>query len=56
MFDWLLANGNEALIATVASIKEELNIINQLIWNADEETILEWNHSEGYTANTQCQL
>lgn len=54
-FNWLLANGKEASISTVASLKAELDIINQLLWNADEKTILEWNHSEGYPTDGTVQ-
>lgn len=45
----------EASISTVASLKAELDIINQLLWNADEKTILEWNHSEGYPTDGTVQ-
>lgn len=48
MFKWVLANGKETLFATTANLKEELNSINKLLWNADEETILLWNTTEGY--------
>ena len=48
MFNWLLANGKECSFATIANLKAELDAINQLLWNADEETIISWNSTEGY--------
>lgn len=51
LFNWVLANGKECSFATTANIRAELDAINDLLWNAAEETILEWNHTEGYPAD-----
>ena len=43
-----LPTGNNAVIGTTAGLKEELQQINELAWQADEETILSWSETEGY--------
>lgn len=48
VFNYVLANGKEAAIGTVAGLKYELEQINTAGWNADEETILNWFKTEGY--------
>lgn len=60
LFDWYLANGKEASFATIRTLREELTTINQLCWNADENTIHGWYENEGYPtdfvfANGQCK-
>ena len=55
MFDWLLANGKECSFATTANLRAELEAINDLLWSVDEETILNWNESEGYPADVTLQ-
>ena len=48
-----LPTGNDAVIGTTAGLREELRQINDLIWKADEETILEWSRTEGYPADAE---
>ncbi len=37
-----------ALIATLGGLRKELEKLNQLAWQADEDTILGWADTEGY--------
>lgn len=53
MFNWLLANGKECSFATTANLRAELEAINQLLWNADEDTIKSWNLTEGYPTDAE---
>ena len=55
MFEWVLANGKEASFATTATLKAELDTINELLWNADENMILEWTETEGYPVDVVLQ-
>lgn len=48
MFNYVLANGVEAEIGTVRCLKAELCKINEMCWNADEDTVIDWSFSEGY--------
>ena len=48
-----LPTGNDAVIGTTAGLKEELRRINDLVWKADEETILAWSSTEGYPADAE---
>lgn len=48
MFKYVLPNGAEAEMGTVRGLKAELCRINEMCWNADEETVIGWNISEGY--------
>lgn len=42
-----LPTGEQVIVSTVGALKEELERINDLSWQADEETILAWAGSEG---------
>lgn len=48
MFKGFLPTGHERVIATVGMLRNELEQINALEWNADEEMILNWSDTEGY--------
>ena len=37
-----------AMIGTVGGLRKELEKLNQLAWQADEDTILTWADTEGY--------
>lgn len=41
-------NNEPAVIATVGGLQKELEKINELGWQADEDTILSWTNTEGY--------
>ena len=43
-----LPTDNIAAIATVGGLRKELEKLNQLAWQADEDTILSWSETEGY--------
>ena len=38
----------QSMIATVGGLRKELEKLNQLAWQADEDTILGWADTEGY--------
>ena len=40
--------GNEGAISTVSLLKQELENLNQQLWNADEATILSWRNDKYY--------
>lgn len=48
MFGGYLPTGHERTIATVGMLKNELEAINAMEWNADRETMIGWSHTEGY--------
>ena len=50
-----MPNGNQAVIGTSAALRAELEIINGQGWQADDETILSWTHTEGYPADGTVQ-
>ena len=43
-----LPTDNTAAISTVGGLRKELEKLNQLAWQADEDTILDWADTEGY--------
>lgn len=53
MFNYVLANGKEASIGTVAGLRYELEQINRAGWNVDEKTILSWFTTEGYPTDAE---
>lgn len=55
MFNLPLANGIAADIGTTALLKFELSKINEIGWNADRETILDWRYTEGYPEDAAVQ-
>lgn len=44
----LVPTGEETLISSLASLRRELSIINNILWKADQEEILSWLKIEGY--------
>ena len=48
LFQGPLPNGGQAVIATTAGLRMELEHLNELAWRADEGTILGWSETEGY--------
>lgn len=53
VFKYPLPNGQESMLSTVACLKYELEKINEVGWQADEVTILDWVNTEGYPAEGQ---
>ena len=43
-----LPTDDQAMIATLGGLRKELEKLNQLAWQADEDTILRWTDTEGY--------
>lgn len=43
-----LPTGDTAVIGTVDGLREELEVLNRMVWQADEDTILIWTDTEGY--------
>lgn len=48
MFQGPMPTGDQTMIATTAGLRKELETLNELAWQADEETILRWEQTEGY--------
>ena len=48
LFQALLLTDDQAVIATLGGLRKELEKLNQLAWQADEDTILGWADTEGY--------
>ena len=48
LFQAPLPNNSTARIGTLGGLRKELEQINQLAWQADEDTILGWIQTEGY--------
>ena len=46
-----LPTGDVAMIGTVAGLRAELEQLNEMAWQASEETILGWSETEGYPAD-----
>lgn len=53
MFQGPLPTGNQALIATTAALRLELEKLNSLAWQADEDTIIQWSRTEGYPGDVE---
>ena len=47
-FQGPLPTDDQAMIATLGGLRKELEKLNQLAWQADEDTILGWADTEGY--------
>lgn len=43
-----LPTDDQAMIATLGGLRKELEKLNQLAWQADKDTILDWADTEGY--------
>lgn len=52
-FQGPLPNGNQAIIGTVSCLCQELEQLNAMAWQADEDTILSWTHTEGYPIDVE---
>ena len=48
LFQGPLPTDDTAVIATLGGLRKELEKLNQLAWQADEDTILDWADTEGY--------
>lgn len=48
LFQAPLPTDDTATIGTVGGLRKELGKINQMAWQADENTILSWTETEGY--------
>ena len=48
MFNGYLPTGDKRMIATTGMLRNELEAINSIEWNADEQTIISWRETEGY--------
>ena len=48
LFQAPLPTNDTAVIATVGGLRKELEKINQIAWQADEDSILNWAETEGY--------
>ena len=48
LFQGPLPTDDTAVIATLGGLRKELEELNQLAWQADEDTILDWSDTEGY--------
>lgn len=46
-----MPTGNQAMIATTAGLRKELEQLNQMAWQAGEDMILQWAYTEGYPAD-----
>ena len=51
LFQAPLPTDDQAMIATLGGLRKELEKLNQLAWQADEDTILAWADTEGYPAD-----
>lgn len=56
IFSYVLPNFEEGLLATVGTLKRELNAINALSWNATPEKIASWRNTEGYPYDGTVQM
>ena len=48
LFQAPLPTDDQTMIATLGGLRKELEKLNQLAWQADEDTILDWADTEGY--------
>ncbi len=48
MWNGVLPTGHKRVIGTVGMLADELEQINNIQWQADEQTILGWTETEGY--------
>lgn len=51
MFQAPLPNDSTAMIGTVGALRKDLERLNDIMWQADENTILNWCQTEGYPAD-----
>ncbi len=48
MFQGPMPTGDQTMIATTAGLRRELERLNQMAWQADEDTVFRWEQTEGY--------
>ena len=48
LFEAPRPGGDKGAMASVSLLRWELEQIDQLVWQAEEETVLDWSHTEGY--------
>ena len=48
LFRGPLPNNNQAMLGTLGGLRQELERLNQMAWQADEDTVLGWACTEGY--------
>ncbi len=53
LFQSILPNGTKAVVATLGALRNELEHLNNLAWQADEDTILGWSRTEGYPVDKE---
>lgn len=41
-------NNRSVVISTTDVLRKELELLNQMAWQADEDTILRWGETDGY--------
>ena len=51
LFQAPLPTGDQAMIATLGGLRKELERLNGMAWQADEDTILCWSETEGYSVD-----
>lgn len=51
MFQAPLPTDSQAVVSTLGGLRKELEKLNQLAWQADEDTIFSWTQTEGYPAD-----
>ena len=56
LFQGSLPTDDTAAIATLGGLRKELEKLNQLAWQADEDTILGWADTEGYPVRRNRRL
>lgn len=53
MFNYVLPNSEESVLATSGLLLEELKVYNSFEWKADRNTIISWSKAEGYPVDTE---
>ena len=53
MFNYVLPNSEESILATSSLLLEELKVYNSFEWNADRNTIISWSKTEGYPVDME---
>ena len=56
MFQGPLPSGEATLYGTSGGLKTELERLNEILWEADEETIISWSTTEGHPAETELKI
>lgn len=53
MFNYVLPNSEESVLATSSLLLEELKVYNSFDWKADRNTIISWSKTEGYPTDME---